>query len=202
MRNRLVIGAATAAAGAMMIGAGWLASTSVAAEQLSLKICHATNDPTNPYSLLDVPYSSFDDEGDSNHSLHSSDIIPPDIWVIPAGLNWTDENRAIWENGCVVPAPTTTLDPAVTTTTTTTTEVTTTTLDAATTTTAVASDGPTSTTSRSATSVASAGPTTTALGAQGSNLPRTGASTSLLLFAGVATMSSGMLIVAFSRRPA
>lgn len=201
MGNRLVIGASTAVAGAtMMLGAGSLAPTSVAADQLSVFVCHATGDPAQPYVVVEAPYSSFDDEGESNHSLHSGDIIPPDVWVIPNGLNWTDENRAIWKNGCVVPAPTTTLDPTATTTTT---EVdpTTTVTSTVTSTTAVASGGPT-TTVRSATSVASGGPVTTAVDAQGTPLPRTGSSTSLLLFVGAATMLSGLLIVALSRRPA
>jgi hypothetical protein len=96
-------------------------------------ICHASASVTNPYQTPDVDKDSIQNtEGlDANgHGTHTGpifdpetnengdnwgDIIPPfaagylagppaKAWGAFAGLNWTDEGRAIWENGCNIPA--------------------------------------------------------------------------------------------------
>jgi uncharacterized repeat protein (TIGR01451 family) len=68
-----------------------------------IHICHrlgngSYNDPYPSVSNVIAPHG---------HTSHPLDIIPPFNHVhgrFP-GLNWTDEGRAIWENGCSRPVP-------------------------------------------------------------------------------------------------
>ena len=77
-------------------------------------ICHRTNSDTNPYVQITVDYAAVDGVGGSDHSRHTGpvwnptlkdqhvkwgDIIPPVEGVTP-GLNWTDEGRRFYDNGC------------------------------------------------------------------------------------------------------
>lgn len=89
-------------------------------------ICHRTNSLTNPYVSIDVAESSVDgqggnDKGQGDHYLNHTgpvwtststkadgwgDIIPP-IEGVHGGLNWANEGKLIWANGCrpvVVPS--------------------------------------------------------------------------------------------------
>ena len=96
-------------------------------------ICHASASVANPYQTPDVDKDSIqnteglDPNGHGTHvgpifdpEIHHNgdnwgDIIPPFAagylagppekeWGAFAGLNWTAEGQAIWENGCTVPA--------------------------------------------------------------------------------------------------
>jgi uncharacterized repeat protein (TIGR01451 family) len=77
-------------------------------------ICHRTNSETNPYVQITVDYAALDGDKKNDHSHHEGpvwypgakaagvkwgDIIPPIEGVNP-GQNWTDEGRAIYDNGC------------------------------------------------------------------------------------------------------
>ena len=44
----------------------------------SVKICHCTGSSSQPYILMDVPFSAIDGEGNNDHGLHDCDIIPID----------------------------------------------------------------------------------------------------------------------------
>jgi hypothetical protein len=86
-------------------------------------ICHGTDSVTNPYNQESVNADSADgdtsnDHGQADHSTHTGpiatsetvaqalkdaktawgDIIPPHDSY--AGLNWTTDGQAIWNNGC------------------------------------------------------------------------------------------------------
>ena len=79
-------------------------------------ICHRTNSETNPYVVITVDYSAIDSNGNNDHMHHTGDdivwyagakadgkkwgdIIPP-VDGVTAGLNWTAEGQAIYDNGC------------------------------------------------------------------------------------------------------
>lgn len=93
-----------------------------------IKICHATDSHSNPYSSLEVDQDSVDgnsgnDNGQGDHYLehrglvwfpgianHSwGDIIPP-IENVHSGWNWDSQGQEIWNNSCNIltstPAPT------------------------------------------------------------------------------------------------
>lgn len=81
-----------------------------------VRICHAASAFTNPYQSIEVDHSAVDGQGNNDHSQHTGlvfnpaihsqqnntwgDIIPPVPGVIPAGLNWSTEGQAIWNNNC------------------------------------------------------------------------------------------------------
>jgi hypothetical protein len=83
-------------------------------------ICHATNSDTNPYVVIDVDIASsgYLKAGHSNHTgpiwyagakdahVKWGDIIPAYDYAPTtfhfAGLNWTDQGQAIWQDGCGV----------------------------------------------------------------------------------------------------
>ncbi|MEO5628107.1 MAG: hypothetical protein ABIQ89_04455 [Candidatus Saccharimonadales bacterium] len=92
-------------------------------QQPKVTICHATNSVSNPYTKPEVNADSADgdtgnDNGKGDHSTHSGpvattpqvaqalknakqswgDIIPPHNNY--AGLNWTAEGEAIYNNNC------------------------------------------------------------------------------------------------------
>ena len=79
-------------------------------------ICHRTNSETNPYVIITVDYAAIDSVGNNDHMHHTGDnivwypgakadgkkwgdIIPP-VEGVTAGLNWSVEGQAIWNNGC------------------------------------------------------------------------------------------------------
>ncbi len=115
------LGSAAVAAGVLVAVAG-VAMPSASANHITgpVAICHATNSDSAPYNLQTPDASGVDgDGGGGDHYAHSSgpvwnptlkalkltwgDIIPP----IPghhAGMNWTDEGRAILAHGCVASA--------------------------------------------------------------------------------------------------
>lgn len=104
-------------------------------------ICHATNSNTHPYTY-ETPNIQNDGSLDGGHLNHTGPVYPTANWgdIIPpynhgnfhyAGLNWTTQGQAIWDddcevsptvtpvtptpsvdpcanNGCVTPTPTTT----------------------------------------------------------------------------------------------
>lgn len=95
-----------------------------------VRICHATDSHTNPYTNPEVDQDSVDgdsgnDNGQGDHYLehngpvwhegiddHSwGDIIPP-IDGVHAGKNWTDEGQAFWNNQCNKPQPSPTPSPS------------------------------------------------------------------------------------------
>lgn len=72
-------------------------------EHNKVKICHATG---NGGYVLNMPNANGDVDG---HAKHGDDIIPPFDYNDHsttkhfAGLNWTAQGQAIWNNGCKVP---------------------------------------------------------------------------------------------------
>lgn len=89
-----------------------------------VQICHRTSSQTNPYSHTTPPtrqeVSKNSIKGENGHSGHTGpvfpaanwgDIIPPfeagegqgENWEAYAGLNWTAEGQAIYNNNCAVP---------------------------------------------------------------------------------------------------
>jgi len=103
-------------------------ASSLAAEpKTEITICHATGSQGNPYVVNSPAINSsgaFAGELSGGHNSHTGplwfpgiqvtwgDIIPP--YTYPpanftyAGLNWTTEGQAIYENGCNIPDPTAT----------------------------------------------------------------------------------------------
>lgn len=96
-----------------------------------VKICHRTDSQSNPYVEETVDQDSVDgdmgnDNGKGDHYVehtgpvwyegiadHSwGDIIPP-IEGLHAGLNWTTEGQALYNNGCNALVPTPTDDPEI-----------------------------------------------------------------------------------------
>jgi hypothetical protein len=89
-------------------------TTSPAPGNMKVTICHATGSTTNPYVAIEVSASAVL----NGHGSHEGDIIPPftNQGMTFLGLNWNAQGQAIWEAGCVVPAPVTTTPAPVTTT--------------------------------------------------------------------------------------
>jgi hypothetical protein len=100
-------------------------------EDPKIRICHATNSHTNPYTNPEVDRDSVDgdagnDNGQGDHYLehngpvwypgiadHSwGDIIPP-IEGVHEGKNWDEQGQAFWNNSCniVQPSPTPNISP-------------------------------------------------------------------------------------------
>lgn len=71
-------------------------------------ICHATSSKTNPYTQNDLSESAILTQGHRGHTgpvypaAGWGDIIPP-TGLHPAGLNWSAEGQAIYNNDCNVP---------------------------------------------------------------------------------------------------
>lgn len=91
-------------------------------------ICHRTNSDSNPYVRITVDYAAVDGVGKNDHSRHTGpvwspglkaahvkwgDIIPP-VQGVTAGLNWTAEGIAIYDDGCKTPTPEPTPTPTAT----------------------------------------------------------------------------------------
>jgi hypothetical protein len=116
--------------GAIMILVG--VSKIEAKQDHKIRICHATDSHTNPYTNPEVDQDAVDgdlgnDNGQGDHYLehngevwhegiadHSwGDIIPP-IEGVHEGKNWNEEGRAFWNNSCniVVPSPTPEVSPS------------------------------------------------------------------------------------------
>ncbi|HEX7017983.1 MAG TPA: hypothetical protein VF209_03695, partial [Patescibacteria group bacterium] len=89
--------------------------------QNKIRICHATDSHTNPYTNPEVDQDAVDgdlgnDRGQGDHYLehngpvwapgiadHSwGDIIPP-IAGVHEGKNWTAQGQAFWNNNCHIP---------------------------------------------------------------------------------------------------
>ena len=111
----VVIGLAVAALAAP-------SGTSLAADKTEIDICHATGSQSHPYEPNSPAINSsgaFAGELAGGHNGHTGplwssgidvkwgDIIPPYDYPPAnfsyAGLNWTTEGQAIWNNGCKVP---------------------------------------------------------------------------------------------------
>jgi LPXTG-motif cell wall-anchored protein len=161
---------ATSLAGFAMILAGVLAmalagfSASVAGAtqpnpEHKVTLCHRTASRTNPYVKITPDVASvLKHHGHHGHNgpvfstslakhVKWGDIIPPFDYGPGeqyAGKNWTTAGRAIWDNGCSAPGPTTTSESTTSTSTTTSTSVP---GDTTTTSTSVPEDTTTTTTS-------------------------------------------------------
>jgi hypothetical protein len=131
-RTILGVAAVTAAAGTIMVLSA-AAGTSVAgADPNKVTLCHATDSNTNPYVQVTVSSRSVQHKilGPNGHGTHTGqvwnptlksqgiqwgDIIPPFDYGNPVqhypGLNWDATGIAIWENGCNIPAGTTSSTP-------------------------------------------------------------------------------------------
>jgi hypothetical protein len=132
-RTILGVAALTAAAGTIMVLSA-AAGTSVAgADPAKITLCHRTDSNTNPYRVVTVSSRSAQHKilGPNGHGTHTGpiwnptlkaqhikwgDIIPPfDYGKNPVqhfpGLNWTAEGIAIFENGCQIPAGTSSSTP-------------------------------------------------------------------------------------------
>lgn len=101
--------------------------TSLAADKTEITICHATGSQDNPYVVNSPAINSsgaFAGELAGGHNSHTGplwysgiqvawgDIIPPYDYppanFTYAGLNWTTEGQAIYNNGCNIPQATAT----------------------------------------------------------------------------------------------
>lgn len=94
-------------------------------QPVKVMICHRTDAVTNPYRSITVDSNAVDGVGKGDHygehqgplastaaiaqqlkTAHTKwgDIIPP-LAGVHAGLNWTTEGQAIYNNDCRIPAP-------------------------------------------------------------------------------------------------
>jgi hypothetical protein len=92
--------------GALVL-AGVVASAAAGGEALGAAsqhviLCHFTGDTKTPYHLIDTsPSGAY-----HAHYQHHDDIIPPfQFKGVTYSRNWDAKGRAIWNNGCVPPAP-------------------------------------------------------------------------------------------------
>jgi|GEM_PF-6157168 uncharacterized membrane protein len=78
-------------------------------QHVEVRVCHASGASGN-YQNLTVDDDSV--VGATGHGGHSNDIIPPFSYYggYYPGLNWDTQGQAIWENNCVVPAVSYTVD--------------------------------------------------------------------------------------------
>jgi hypothetical protein len=111
-----------------MTGGGVLVASATQPPNHRVTICHATGADSNPYVVLtpDIASAGFLQGGHDGHtgpiwvsgdqSAHQKwgDIIPPYQYVradgttfVFAGLNWTAQGQAIWDDGCAAPGQTT-----------------------------------------------------------------------------------------------
>jgi hypothetical protein len=111
-----------------MTGGGVLVASATQPPNHRVTICHATGADSNPYVVLtpDIASAGYLQGGHDGHtrpiwvsgdqSAHQKwgDIIPPYQYVradgtvfVFAGLNWTAQGQAIWNNGCAAPGQTT-----------------------------------------------------------------------------------------------
>jgi hypothetical protein len=85
------------------------APAATAGESPTIQICHATASETNPYNPITISKTAIvTGQGDQGHgSEHEGDIIPSFTYGDPLqtypGKNWTEENKALYENSCVKP---------------------------------------------------------------------------------------------------
>lgn len=122
--RRLAVLAAGSLALYAVLGAS---AVSLAAQKTEITICHATNSNTNPYVTESPAINSsgaFAGELAGGHNHHTGpiwflgietkwgDIIPPYEFqpdegplFVYAGLNWTAEGQAIYNNDCAAPEP-------------------------------------------------------------------------------------------------
>lgn len=107
-----------ALAGALVAATALIPAHAELPEKSKVTICHATGNPGHWVKQNVAVDAIFRSNGHAYHQ-DGRDIIPPfnpvgDLPDFP-GLNWDDEHRAIWKNGCVVPAaPTPTPTPSET----------------------------------------------------------------------------------------
>lgn len=152
-RTRQTLGGFVAALFALTSGALLMASnpaSAVAPTGNSVTICHRTDSDKNPYvqETVDIASDGYLKAGHNDHTgpvyyvgipKHTKwgDIIPPYTYqpqatkknpnpvpFVYAGLNWSAEGQAIYNNGCKIPTPTPTPTPTETTPTPTPTETT------------------------------------------------------------------------------
>lgn len=78
-----------------------------ASETSKQAICSATASETNPFVQHTVAKEAIVKGGQGNSGVNAGDIIPPFDYNFGgkdygtyAGQNWTDENKALWANGC------------------------------------------------------------------------------------------------------
>lgn len=182
-------------------------------------ICHRTNSDQNPYVVITPDEAAVDGaapaKGDhylehqgpvwnptlKDAKIEWGDIIPP----VPghhAGLNWTAEGQAIYNNGCAPATPGTTTTTSTSTTSTTVPETTTT------------APEPTTTVPTEPTTTTVPGQTTTTAGnteiippvvivrdtPDADRLPATGVNSILLTLLGVGLVLSGVALTARSKK--
>lgn len=97
----------------MLVAGIYMASTSANADPVEMSadkidICHSTSAEVNPYVQLSVAKDEL-----NGHDKDPMDIIPPfdgkegkNGYPAFPGLNWTNENQIIWQNGCKIVDPT------------------------------------------------------------------------------------------------
>jgi len=96
-----------------------MASATKADPADKITICHATASDSNPYVEISVDAASIvGDSGHGHSGVNAGDIIPP--FTIDgnayAGNNWDVDHQAIFDNGCSVPASTTSTSSTTSTT--------------------------------------------------------------------------------------
>jgi hypothetical protein len=97
-----------------VLGIAALAFTAPAANASESKkevICKATASDTNPFNKILVARDSIINGGHGENGIGIKDIVPPFTYNFDGGpeeqylgQNWTDENKALWTNGCA-PSP-------------------------------------------------------------------------------------------------
>ena len=110
MKHRTIVSLALAAA----LVPSTLATVATATEEGEAKVtlCHATGSEANPYEMITVAPQVVQNAGHHTHQ-DGRDIIPPFTFESPNGKDvidfpgsapyFSEEGKAIFENGCVVP---------------------------------------------------------------------------------------------------